>query len=128
MGNPVIGLIIQIKNGYMAGNDTIELPFSRLREMVVKKLIHLGFLKNYEVKGENIKTIKIDLFYKDGRPVLTDLKIFSKPGSRMYVSYKDLKPVLGGLGFSILSTPKGILTNKEARKEKVGGELLFSVW
>jgi small subunit ribosomal protein S8 len=128
MENSVIDLIIRIKNGYMAKNETVQSPYSRVKEEVLKKLVDLGFVKKIEVEGDQIKTITIKLSYPDGMPALTDVKIFSKPGSRQYVSYKDLKPVLGGLGYSILSTPKGIMTNKEARKMKIGGELLFSIW
>jgi small subunit ribosomal protein S8 len=80
------------------------------------------------VSGEIKKEIIIDLLYKDKNPALTDIKIYSKPGRRYYVSYRHLKPVLNGLGYSILSTPKGILTNIEAKKLKVGGELLFEIW
>jgi len=72
--------------------------------------------------------LNIDLLYEDGQPVLTGIKIVSTPGSRKYASYRDLKPVLNNFGFMILSTPKGILTNKEARRVKLGGELLFEIW
>lgn len=125
MQNSVIDIVIRIKNGYMVGNEAIEAPYSRFSEEVVKKLVQLGFLKTYKSDQKNIR---VTLSYSDKHPSMTDVKIFSKPGRRLYVSYKDLKPVLGGLGYSIISSPKGILTNKEARKLKIGGELLFSIW
>lgn len=125
MQNSVIDIVIRIKNGFMVGNETIAAPYSRFSEEVVKKLTQLGFLKTYK---SDQKSIQVTLSYSDKQPAMTDVKIFSKPGRRLYVSYKDLKPVLGGLGYSIISTPKGILTNKEARKLKIGGELLFSIW
>lgn len=130
MENSVTDLIIRIKNGYMARKELIEAPFSRFREEVLKKLVKLKFIRNYKVKEvrPKVQTILIDLMYDDGQPALTDIRIFSKPGQRNYVSYRALKPILGGLGFSLLSTPKGILTNIEARKLKIGGELLFAVW
>lgn len=125
MGNSIIDLIIRIKNGYLARRETVESPVSKYRLAVLDKLVELKFVKKYQIDKRDIN---IELLYKDNMPVLTDVKIFSKPGQRFYVSYKDLKPVLGGLGCSLLSTPKGILTNREARKEKTGGELLFSIW
>ncbi len=128
MNNSVIDLIIRIKNGYLSKKETVISPYSKFRENVLKKLLELKFIKNYQVKGDKIKEITIELSYKDGVPALTDVKIYSKPGRRYYVSYRQLKPVLGGYGASILSTSKGILTNKEAYKLKVGGELLFNIW
>lgn len=128
MQNSVIDLIIRIKNGYLARKEKIESPYSRYREEIVKKLVNLNFVKKYSVEGEEKKTIYVELLYQDGQPALTDVEIISKPGRRYYVSYKQLKPVLSGFGYSILSTSKGILTNKEAYKQKIGGELLFNIW
>jgi len=128
MNNSFIDLIIRLKNGYMARKETIISPYSHFKEEILILLKKLGFISNYRVEGETIKQIIIDLFYKDGEPVLTDVKIVSRLGQRIYVSYRDLKPVLGGMGWSILSTPKGVMTNKQARREKLGGELLFKIW
>lgn len=128
MENKVIDLIVRIKNGYMARRDTIKSPHSVFREAVLKKLVQVGLIRDFVVSGEKIKTIEVTLLYKEGQPALTDIELFSKPGRRYYVAYKELKPVLGGLGYGLLSTPKGILTNYEAKKQKVGGELLFNVW
>lgn len=129
MDHSYIDLIIRIKNGYMARQDSVECPYSRFKEEIVKKLMRLKFIKEYTIEGEKIKKLMMELLYTENTsPALTDIKVYSKPGRRFYVSYKELKPVLGGLGFSLLSTSKGIMTNKEARKEKLGGELLFSIW
>ncbi len=128
MNNTIIDLIIRMKNGYMARKEQIELPYSRIKEDVLKKLLSLKYIKNYNTKKDKFGKITIELLYKNGEPAFTDLKIYSKPGRRWYVAAKDIKPVLGGLGASILSTPKGILTNQEAKKEHVGGELLFEIW
>ncbi len=125
MENAVNDLIIRIKNGYMAGLPEITMPQSVFREAVLVKLAKLSYIQS--VKKEK-NTLRVELLYTQHTPRVTDVKIFSKPGRRHYVSYKDLKAVVGGLGHSILSTPKGILSNIEARKEKVGGELLFSIW
>jgi len=125
---PAIDLIIRIKNGYMARKEVIESPYSRMREEILKKLTEFKFVKSYKITGDKFKKITIELLYENTIPVFSDVKVYSRPGSRYYVSYRDLKPVLSGYGFSFISTPKGILTNKEARKQKLGGELLFSIW
>lgn len=120
-------LVIRIKNGYMAKRESVSAPYSRVNEAVVKKLAQLQFISDYHVDKEK-KLLDIRLRYDDGRPALTDLRLFSTPGRRWYVSYRTLKPVLSGYGFSLLSSPKGIVTNIEAKKLKVGGELLFNIW
>ena len=126
--NGVTDLVIRIKNGYMSGRETIVATHSKYSESVVKKLMSLGYIKDYEVTGEVVKHINLTLVYRDGVAAFTDVKLFSTSGKRWYVSAKELKPVLGGLGWSILSTPHGILTHVEAKKNKVGGELLFNIW
>lgn len=128
MGNAVVDLIIRIKNGYLAKKEKIESPYSRLREDILKKLIALKYIKNYKVEGEKIKKLVIELLDDDGLTVFHDVKIYSTTGKRWYVSSKQLRPVLGGMGFSLLSTSKGIMTNIEAKKQKIGGELLFDIW
>lgn len=130
MENSVVDLIIRIKNGYLAGKDNVSASYSKFKEEVLKKLKQLKFIKDYKIEEVDSvkKVLLIDLLYIENNPVLTDVKIYSKPGRRYYVSYKELKPVLSGYGYSILSTPKGIMTNKEARLKKVGGELLFNIW
>lgn len=125
MNNTVIDLIIRVKNGYLSRKETIHVLFSKTNEEVLKKLKTLGFIKSFKKEERNII---VELLYREKMPSFTDVKIFSKPGRRYYVSYKELKSVLGGLGYSLLSTSKGIMTNKEARKQKTGGELLFELW
>ena len=125
MNNSVIDLIIRIKNGYMARKESVEITYSKFNLEVLQKLEKLGYIRNFKSKEGKIQ---VELIYIDRKPVITDIQIFSKPGRRFYVSYKDLKQIMGGLGYSLLSTSKGILSNKEARKIKVGGELLFSIW
>lgn len=128
MEQSVIDLIIRIKNGYMAQRETVDSPYSTFKEEVLKKLVSLKFIKEYNIEGEGIKTLNMTLLYHDKAPALTDVAIFSKPGRRYYVSYKELRPVLSGMGHSIISTSQGIKTGREAKKEKIGGELLFSLW
>lgn len=128
MQNSVLDLAIQIKNAYMASKDIIIVPYSRFREAVLVKLKELGYIESFGIEGDLMKKFVIHLAYNGSSAAITDIKVMSKPGRRFYVSYTELKPVIGGLGVSILSTSKGIMTNKEARKAKIGGELLFAIW
>lgn len=128
MENSVIDLIIRIKNGYMAKRDSITSPYSKYKEAVLKKLKDLKLIESYEVDGKVKKNITIKLAYEDDKPAISDVKVYSKPGMRLYTSYRQLKPVLSGFGYSIISSPKGIVTDREAKKLKLGGELLFSCW
>jgi len=120
-------LIIRIKNGYLSKKEAIVCRRSNFNLNILKKLKELKFIKDFKETGDK-KTVVIELLYHNKEPALTDVRIQSRPGKRIYRSYKDLKPVLSGFGFSIISTPKGILTNKEARKLKIGGEVLFDIW
>lgn len=112
----------------MAKRDQIEAPYSKFVEEVLKKLKTLGYVGDYKIDDAAHKTITIDLVYDKDQSSFTDVSIFSKPGRRYYVSYRDLKPVMSGFGYSILSTPVGILTDREAKVKKMGGELLFNIW
>ena len=124
----ITDLIIRVKNGYMAKKDSIVSPYSKYRESVLKKLKELRYIEDYSVEGDVIKTMTIQLKYDNGVPAITDIKIFSTSGRRWYTPYKQIRPVLGGMGKVILSSSKGIITDREAKKEQVGGELLFHVW
>lgn len=128
MKNSIIDLIIRIKNGYMAKKESVESPFSNYKEAVLKKLLNLKLIGGYEVEGTLKKNITIELAYEDDKPAISDVKVYSKPGMRLYTSYRKLKPVLSGFGYSFISSPKGIVTDREAKKLKLGGELLFSCW
>lgn len=120
-------MIIRIKNGYMAKREFVEAPYSNFSINILKKLEQFGYIKDYQIEKDKRKLI-INLLYKDSLPAITDVQIFSRPGRKWYTTSKQLKPVLSGTGFSILSTPKGILTNIEAKKAGLGGELLFNIW
>lgn len=124
----VIDLIIRIKNGYMAKSETVLSPYSKYRVAVLKKLKELKYIEDYTVEGDAMKHITVALRYSDGVPAMTDVKIISKPGKRMYTPYREMGKVRGGMGNSLISTSKGILTDRQAKKECVGGELLFQVW
>jgi len=128
MTDPIIDLIIRIKNGYSARRESIASPHSKFRVEVLKKLQELKYIEGYDVKGDVKKTITVGLIYEKGTPAVTGVKLASRPGRRSYAGVKELKSVFGGMGVSLLSTPQGIMTNKEARKQNAGGELLFEIW
>lgn len=124
----VIDLIIRIKNGYMAKNESISSPYSKYREAMLIKLKELGYIKGFDIQGEINKKINIDLLYIAGSPAVTDFKIFSTPGKRVYTTYKDIKRVRGGMGHALITSSKGILTGTQAKKARLGGELLVNIW
>lgn len=126
--SPIIDLIISIKNGYMAKKEVISVSYSSYKHVMAEKLKKLGFIESVEVHNDIKKVLTIKLAYPDGEPALTGVTILSKPGKREYIQYKKVRSVLGGLGYLFISTPKGIMTDKEAKKAKLGGELLFSLW
>lgn len=129
MVNTIIDLAIRVKNGYLAKKDHVSLIYSKLAEQVIKILKREKYIKDYKIiKNNDKKLIDALLLYQDGEPALTEVEIISKPGRRIYSKIKGLKPTLGGLGITILSTPKGVMTDREARKNKVGGEVLFKMW
>lgn len=121
-----IDLINKIKNAEAAQKKTLKVRFTTMDAAVVKLLEEKGFVKKAETKGRIPKRIiEIEL---DPTRTIRGVKILSKPSRRLYAGYKDLKLVKGGFGFLFLSTPSGIITDKEARKKKIGGELLFEIW
>lgn len=130
VNDPIGDLIIRLKNAGMAGKRTVSIPHSKLKFAVLEKLKAKGFIESVEKKGKKVeKTIEVNLSYgKDDSPRIKDVKRVSKPGKRVYSGVKNVFPVKYGKGALILSTPKGILTGDEARKEKVGGEELFKIW
>ena len=122
-------MLTSIRNGYMTKKEVVALPYSKLKEAVAKKLADLSFVEKVgveDVVGKKKLTVKLK--YRDNKPALIHLKRVSKPGLRVYSQRKNLKPVLGGLGYTLISTPQGILTNKEAVKKGAGGELVCEVW
>ncbi|MDD2822726.1 MAG: 30S ribosomal protein S8 [Candidatus Daviesbacteria bacterium] len=118
-------LLIRIKNGYMARLLEVSAPYSKLSSAICKLLKEEGFIEDFKA-GE--RDITITLKYDDRKPVLTNVKRISKPGKRVYKASKLIPRVYNGYGFAIISTPKGILSDKQARKEGVGGEIMAYVW
>jgi len=121
--------IIRLKNAGMIGNTAVTLPHSKHVEAIAFKLKELGYVDNVEATKKIPKTLEVTLKYDSkGNHAIRDVKRISKPGRRLYVPSTDAHTVKNGLGARILSTPKGILSDKEARKVRVGGENLFEIW
>lgn len=127
--DPISDMIIRLKNANRAGKMSVLVPYSNLKMAIAQLLGKEGFIGAPARRGRKVKKfIEVDLLYADTAPKITDVKRLSKPGRRVYYGVQDIHPVRRGFGRLILSTPKGILTDKEAKKEKVGGEALFSIW
>lgn len=128
--DPVADLLTRIRNANMASHDQVQALGSKLNLEIVKILHSEGFVKNYEVtKNKSQSLIKIGLKYGPRKEkVITDLKRVSKPGRRVYTRRGDIPRVLGGLGIAVVSTSRGVMTDREARRQGVGGEVLCYVW
>lgn len=122
-------LLTRIKNGQHARHESVQVPFSKFDFAVAKTLVDAGYATSAEKRTIGKRTvIEVVLKYKNDMPAMSDFRIVSKPSRRLYAGYGELKPVKQNSGVSVLSTPEGIMTNKEARKQKVGGEYLFEIW
>jgi small subunit ribosomal protein S8 len=130
MSDPLADLLTRIRNGQMAGKETISAPASNLRINMLDVLKREGYIRNYE--RYNVRTgideVRIELKYYDGEPVIKEISRISRPGQRVYARIKDLPRVYNGLGISILSTPRGVMSDSEARAANVGGEVLCQVF
>ncbi len=128
--DPVGDLIIRLKNAGAVKHASVSLPFSNFKLAIAEKLKDAGYVTGVDKKGKKVKkTLEVTLKYNaDGTPFIEGVKRVSKPGRRMYKSVHEIMRVRYGHGSLILSTPQGIKTDKEARKEKVGGEALFEIW
>ena len=129
MTDPITDMLNQIRNGQAVQKPEISVTLSNLKYEVARVLADAGFIQEVKktVKGK-IKTMKIVLKYDNGIPTISGLKRVSKPGQRIYAKLHDIKNVRGGYGISVVSTPKGLMTNKEARKQRLGGEVLCEIW
>jgi small subunit ribosomal protein S8 len=131
MSDPIADMLTRIRNANTAKHDTVDIPASKMKLAIAEILLNEGYIKKYEViEDGNFKTIQITLKYGQDKneKIITGLKRISKPGLRVYAGKDELPRVLGGLGIAIISTNKGIVTDKEARKLQVGGEVLAFVW
>ena len=127
--DPIGDLITRIRNGQMRRTSKIKAPNSRLRVRLLDVLVAEGYIRGYaEVETKGHKELEIELKYHEGEPAIRELKRISTPGRRVYSSVSELKPHRQGLGVSILSTPKGVMTDITAREQNVGGEVLCQVF
>ena len=128
--DPIADMLTRIRKAVRARHPRVDLPSSKLKVEIARILKDEGYLANFKVVDEKgKKTLRVFLRYTpDRHGVITDLKRISRPGSRRYVGKTDIRAVVGGMGISILSTPRGLMTGQSARKEGVGGEVLCEVW
>jgi small subunit ribosomal protein S8 len=130
MTDPISDLLTRVRNGSRGRRDHVLVPYSTMKEAVVRVLRDEGFVRDYEVSGEKAtKTLRVFLRYADsGESVIAGIRRVSRPGLRRYSSSSEAPRVRGGLGVSILSTPIGLLVDREARRRNVGGEVICEVW
>lgn len=130
MTDPITDMFNRIKNAQAVNHQTVAIPFSKLKFEIAKVLEKQGFIEKIEKKGKKVKKIiEITLKYdKDKTPAISGIKRISKPGQRIYRPAVNIKKVRGGYGILVVSTSEGLMTNKEARKKKLGGEIICEVW
>ena len=131
MSDPIADMLTRIRNANTAKHDTVDVPASKMKLAIAKILLDEGYIAKYDVIEDGVfKTIHITLKYgaDKNEKIITGLKRISKPGLRVYANKEDLPKVLGGLGVAIISTNQGVVTDKQARKLNVGGEVLAYIW
>lgn len=130
MTDPIADLLTRIRNAHRAKHDRLDVPASNLKMEVCRILKEEGYIKNVEmVEGEPRSVIRVFLAYnKEGKPGIQRMQRVSTPGRRVYRGADDIKPVLNGLGVGIVSTSQGLMTDRQARKRRVGGEVLCEIW
>ncbi len=128
--DPIADMLTRIKNAGLVHNETCVLPYSKLKFEIVNVLLKDGFIKSFSVKGKKVrKHIEVEIAYgEDGTARIEDVKRVSKNSRRIYLGFRDIKLVKQGKGMLILSTPKGVMNGRDARKQSLGGEALFSIW
>ena len=131
MSDPIADMLTRIRNANTAKHDVVEIPSSRMKVAIADILASEGYIEKYElIEKDGFNTIKVTLKYANNKSerIISGIKRISKPGLRIYANKEELPRVLGGLGTAIISTNKGVITDKEARKLGVGGEVLAFVW
>lgn len=129
MTDPISDFLTRIRNAQAVGGGEVQAPYSKILENIATLLAREGFLERVERRGRGIrKTLIATLRYVDGQSAIDDLKRVSRPGRRVYLSAKELRQVKSGFGIAVLSTPQGLMTNREARAKNIGGEVLCEVW
>lgn len=129
MIDPITDMLNRIVNAQAVDHLTVDLPFSNLKYQILEILEKNGLIKKIEKKGRKTdKTITITLKYEDKEPVINGFKKISKPGQRIYCAWREIRRVKSGFGLAVISTSKGLMIDKEARRQKIGGEILFQIW
>ena len=127
--DPIADMLTRIRNAVRAKHTTVDVPYSKVKNEISNILLNEGFIADAEIVENGVnKNIRITLKYKDSKSVIQGLKRISKPGLRIYAEKEELPRVLNGLGIAIISTSKGIVTDKVARKNNVGGEVMAYIW
>lgn len=130
MTDPIADMLTRIRNANMVGHESVDVPASKMKKSIAEILLREGYIKGFDVIEDNKQgIIRIQMKYGQNKEkVITGIKKISKPGLKVYAKRDDIPKVLGGLGIAIISTSKGVITDKEARKENVGGEVICYVW
>ncbi|NLM86111.1 MAG: 30S ribosomal protein S8 [Clostridiales bacterium] len=131
VNDPIADMLTRIRNAQIAKHDTVTIPASNAKKAIAKILLDEGYIKAYDKIDDGVQgQIKLTLKYVNGKqqPVIAGLRRISKPGLRVYASSEDLPKVLGGLGVAIISTSKGLMTDRKARQDNLGGEVLAYIW
>lgn len=129
INDPISDMLTRIRNGYLSKKESVIMPHSGFKEEVAKILVNLGYLEQAKKEAAGVKaTLELVLKYKNGVPALTAIDRVSKPSLRIYRSYNKMPVVLSGLGQAIVSTSQGVMTSRDAKKKKLGGELLLRVY
>lgn len=129
MTDPIADMLTRIRNGLAAKHETVSMPSSKEKAAIAKILLDEGYINGYKVEGDVKKTLTIDLKYgKNGEKVISGLRRISKPGLRVYAKVENLPRVLNGLGTALISTSAGVMTDRDARKKNMGGEVIAYIW
>ena len=129
VNDPIADLITRLKNATLVQKESVAMPYSKMKEAVALSLKKAGFVGEVTKEGDGVqRTLVVELKYQKGQPMIRGVQRISKPGRRLYAGVKEIHPVKYGKGALILSTPRGILTDAEARKVRAGGETLFKIW
>ena len=127
--DPIADMLTRIRNGQAAGHEIVEMPASNLKAAIAKVLKDEGYVEDYEVEGDAKRVLRVALKYNaEGKPVIRGLRRESSPGLRRFCGWKEIPRVLGGLGTAVVSTSGGVMSGLEARRRKLGGEIVCTVW
>ena len=129
MTDPIADMLTRIRNASSAGHKIVDIPASKMKASIARVLYNHGYIRGFRrIDDTKQGMLRVYLSYRNGQSLILGIKRISKPGCRVYAGVNDIKRVMGGRGLSVLTTPRGIITDAEARKHKVGGEVLLQVW